>query len=105
MALGKGIGPGGRIARAEKKVEKAKDKVFKVASKFIPASTDSPSEYFKKKENAAKGAAKMEKAKNKVDKAKNKVDKAFAKEVTKAVKKGMPKGMNDVRIIVPFKRK
>jgi len=70
MALGKSMGPGGRIARAEKKVEKAKDKVGKVVSKFSIASTDSPKEYFKKKENAAKGAAKVEKAVSKVDKAK-----------------------------------
>jgi len=73
MALGKSMGPGGRIARAEKKVEKAKDKVGKVVSKFSIASTDSPKEYFKKKENAAKGAAKVEKAVSKVEKAKSKV--------------------------------
>jgi hypothetical protein len=86
MMKGSMMGGGGRIAKAEKKVEKTKDKLGKVVSKFSIASTDSPKEYFKKKENAAKGAAKVEKAVAKVDKAKSKVEKAVGKEVGKAMK-------------------
>jgi hypothetical protein len=86
MAVGKAIGPGGKIARAEKKVDKAKDKVGKLVSKFSIASTDDYPTYMKKKENAAKGAAKMEKAMAKVGKAKGKVEKAVGKVADKAVK-------------------
>lgn len=84
MALGKGMGPGGRIARAEKKVDKAKDKLGKAVSKYRIASTDSPSEYYKKKDNQAKGDVKVGKAVAKVDKAKGKLTTATRKVAEKA---------------------
>jgi hypothetical protein len=84
MAVGKAMGPGGRIARVEKKVGKAKDKVMKVVSKYSIASTDDYPTYLKKKENAAKGAAKMEKAKDKLGKAKGKLTTATRKVAEKA---------------------
>ena len=79
-------GGGGKIARVEKKVEKAKDKLGNVVSKFSISSRDTPQEYFKKKENAAKGAVKVGKAVAKLDKAKSKVQKAVGKVADKAVK-------------------
>lgn len=91
MALAKGMGPGGRIARAENKVDKAKDKLGKAVSKYRIASTDSPSEYYKKKDNQAKGDVKVGKAVAKVDKAKAKVDKVVGKVAGKVMKKVLPK--------------
>jgi hypothetical protein len=84
MALAKGMGPGGRIARAENKVDKAKDKLGKAVSKYRIASTDSPSEYYKKKDNQAKGDVKVGKAVAKVDKAKGKLTTATRKVAEKA---------------------
>lgn len=100
MALGKAMGPGGRIARAEKKVDKAKEKVSKVAKNLI-SSRDTPSEYDRKRAIQGKTEAKVSKAVAKVDKAKAKVDKAVGKEVVKTLKKRMPKSMNDISIVVP----
>lgn len=68
-----------KYKRAENKVDKAKDKLGKVVSKFSIASRDTPKEYFKKKENAAKGAAKVEKAVSKVNKAKTNFTKVEGK--------------------------
>jgi hypothetical protein len=101
MAVGKAMGPGGRVARAEKKVDKAKDKVSKLVGKYGIASTDDYPTYKKKKEMQAKTAPKIAKAVDKVNKAKDKLVNASRKEVVKAVKKGMPKGMNDVKIVPP----
>lgn len=84
MALGKGMGTGGRIARAEKKVEKAKDKVGKAVGKYRIASTDSPSEYYKKKDNQAKGDVKVGKAVAKLDKAKGNLTTATRKVAEKS---------------------
>lgn len=86
MALGKGMGPGGRIARAEKKVDKAKEKVSKVGKNLI-SSRDTPSEYDRKKAIEGKTKAKMEKAVAKVDKAKAKVEKVVGKVANKLVDK------------------
>lgn len=91
MAIGKLMGPGGRIARAEKKVDKAKDKVSKLVGKHGIASTDGPDVYFKKKEMQAKIAPKIAKAVSKVEKAKSKVEKTVGKEVGKTMKKVLPK--------------
>jgi hypothetical protein len=84
-------GGGGKIARAAKKVDKAKDKVGKAVSKYSIASTDSPSEYFKKKENAAKGAAKVGKAVAKVGKAEDKYREKGMKELVKIGKDSVKK--------------
>jgi Tfp pilus assembly major pilin PilA len=84
MATGKGIGPGGRVARAEKKVDKAKGKVSKLVGKYGIASTDGPDVYFKKKEMQAKTAPKIAKAVDKVNKAKDKLINASRKAVEKA---------------------
>ena len=86
MAIGQAMGPGGRIARAEKKAGKAKEKVGKLVSKFSIASTDDYPTYMKKKENSAKGGAKVEKAISKYVKAKSKVNTAVGKVADKAVK-------------------
>lgn len=100
MALGKPFGPGGRIARAEKRVEKAKEKVSKVGKNLI-SSRDTPSEYDRKRAIQGKTEAKVSKAVAKVDKAKAKVDKAVGKEAVKFLKKSRPKSMNDISIVVP----
>lgn len=86
MALGKAMGPGGRIARAEKRVEKAKEKVSKVGKNLI-SSRDTPSEYDRKKAIEGKTMAKVGKAVAKVEKAKAKVQKVVGKEVGKTMKK------------------
>ena len=88
MAAMMGGGYTRKYKRAENKVEKAKDKLGKVASKFSIASTDSPQEYFKKKENAAKGAAKVEKAVAKVNKAKANFTKVEEKIISTIKKRG-----------------
>jgi|688.fasta_scaffold164002_6 hypothetical protein len=87
MAVGKAMGPGGRVARAEKKVDKAKGKVSKLVGKYGIASTDGPDVYFKKKEMQAKTAPKIAKAVSKVEKAKSKVEKVVGKKAEKVVNK------------------
>jgi hypothetical protein len=87
MALGKAMGPGGRVARAEKKVDKAKDKVSKLVGKYSIASTDDYPTYKKKKEMEPKTAPKIAKAVSKVEKAKSKVEKVVGKKAEKVVNK------------------
>jgi hypothetical protein len=84
MATGKGMGPGGRVARAEKKVDKAKDKVSKLVAKYGISSREEPDSYFKKKEMQAKTAPKIAKAVDKVNKSKDKLINASRKAVEKA---------------------
>jgi len=84
MAVGKAMGPGGRVARAEKKVDKARGKVSKLVGKYGIASTDAPDVYFKKKEMQAKSAPKIAKAVDKVNKAQDKLIGASRKTVDKA---------------------
>lgn len=83
MALGKAMGPGGKIARAEKKVDKAKEKVSKAAKNLI-SSRDTPSEYDRKRAIQGKTEAKVSKAVAKVDKAKGKLTTATRKVAEKA---------------------
>ena len=68
MATMKSVGPGGRVARAQKRLGRAVSK--------LPASTDSSSEYTKKMSN-------IDKTKSKVAKGVAKLDKAVAKTVDK----------------------
>lgn len=68
MATMKDVGPGGRVARAQKRLGKAVSK--------LPASTDNASEHFRK-------IAKMDKTKSKIADRVTKLDKAVAKSVDK----------------------
>ena len=61
MAAMKNVGPGGKVARAQKRLGRAVSK--------LPASTDSPSEYTKKMSNIDKTNAKVAKGVSKLDKA------------------------------------
>jgi hypothetical protein len=84
MATGKGMGPGGRVARATKKVDKARGKVSKLVDKYGISSREEPASYAKKKEMQAKSAPKIAKAVDKVNKAQDKLINASRKAVEKA---------------------
>lgn len=68
MAVINGIGPGGRVARAKKRLDKAVSK--------LPASTDNSSEHYRK-------MSKIDKTKSKVAKGVARLDSAVAKAVEK----------------------
>ena len=77
-----GKGPGGRVARAEKKVDKA--------AKNLISSRDTPSEYDRKRAIQGKTEAKVAKAVSKLDKA-SKADKPISlKKTLKGIENAKP---------------